>query len=271
MGDYFVSKMDADMNTEKAIIPKQIHYIWFGGGKKSELFYKCFASWKKYMPDYEIIEWNEDNFDIDIVPYVRQAYDKKKWAFASDYARFWILYQYGGVYLDTDVELIKSLDDILCQGCFMGFEQGKVAPGLGMGINPGLGIIKEILDAYKGVSFDVAAGLFTPKTVVEYTTEILKKHGLRSEECIQEIEGIRIYPSEYFCPYNMVSQKLLLTENTHTIHWYDASWYSDKPMARKMQFLLLAIKTHLRRSVDGVWGDETYNKLKKAVKNVWNR
>ena len=124
------------------MIPKIIHYCWFGRGPLPELAQKCIASWKKYLPDYEIKEWNEDNFDVNIIPYTAEAYKAKKYAFVSDYARFWILYKFGGIYFDTDVEVIRPIDDIVERGNFMGFEtdpsltnddasKASVAPGLG--------------------------------------------------------------------------------------------------------------------------------------------
>lgn len=136
------------------MIPKIIHYCWFGRNPLPELAQKCIASWKKYLPDYEIKEWNEDNFDVNIIPYTAEAYAQKKYAFVSDYARFWILHKYGGIYFDTDVEVIRPIDDIIARGNFMGFEtdpnpakgdasEGSVAPGLGLGVAPGLGIIEK--------------------------------------------------------------------------------------------------------------------------------
>lgn len=144
------------------MIPKIIHYCWFGRGSLPELAQKCIASWKKYLPDYEIKEWNEDNFDVNIIPYTAEAYAQKKYAFVSDYARFWILYKYGGIYFDTDVEVIRSIDDIIAKGNFMGFEtnpnsqksgdasEASVNPGLGMGVAPGLGIINHMLHFMMG-------------------------------------------------------------------------------------------------------------------------
>ena len=139
------------------MIPKIIHYCWFGGKPLPKLAKKCIASWKKFCPDYEIKEWNESNFDLNSCTYVKEAYDSKKYAFVSDYARFWILHRYGGVYFDTDVELLKSIDDILADGAFMGVEnfvaeQNKakisINPGLGIAAEPGMLIYQEILDFY---------------------------------------------------------------------------------------------------------------------------
>ena len=138
------------------MIPKVIHYCWFGGNPLPESAQKCIASWRKFLPDYEIKEWNESNFDVNAIPYTAQAYAAKKYAFVSDYARFSILYDNGGLYFDTDVEVIRPMDDIIENGPFMGFEidasgidfKKAVAPGLGLGANPGLGLYKEILEHY---------------------------------------------------------------------------------------------------------------------------
>lgn len=216
-------------------IPKVIHYCWFGRNPLPELAQKCIESWKKYLPDYEIKEWNEDNFDVNIIPYTAQAYQAKKYAFVSDYARFWVLYRYGGLYFDTDVEIIRPLDDIISKGPFMGAEkpyiQGEgsstslgVAPGLGLGCNPGLCLVKEILDAYEKFYFINTDGSLHTKTIVEYTSEILCKHGLKYAPGIQQCGGFWIYPSDYFAPKNVDTKVLTITKNTRSIHHYDASW-----------------------------------------------
>ena len=204
------------------MIPKKLHYCWFGGNPLSELAKKCILSWEKFFPEYEIIEWNENNFDINICEYVKEAYQAKKWAFVSDYARFWILYNEGGLYFDTDVEVIKNMDDIIEQGAFMGCESKEkcdsgitldVNPGLGLGVNPGLSIYKEILDSYAAEHFLKQNGRINYKTVVERTTNILKKYGLKETNNIQKVAGITIYPKEYFCPLDYESGNLEITEN----------------------------------------------------------
>lgn len=223
------------------MIPKKIHYCWFGGNPLPELAIKCIDSWKKFFPDYEIKEWNESNFDLNICDYVKEAYEAKKWAFVSDYARFWILYHEGGLYFDTDVEVIKSFDDILSKGGFMGQEAGvpqtidaveskelniSVAPGLGIGVAPGLQLYKEILDYYNTLHF-IKDGVLNTTTVCTYTTEILKRYGYdESKNEVQEVGGITIYPPEYFCPQNGITGELKITKDTHSIHYYTASWYS---------------------------------------------
>ena len=221
------------------MIPKIIHYCWFGKNPLPPLAIKCIDSWKKFLPDYEIKEWNEDNFDVNIISYTAEAYAAKKYAFVSDYARLWILYHYGGLYFDTDVEAIKPLDEIVDRGPFMGCERDAqsaetigvapglglgVNPGLGLGVNPGLGLYKEMLELYAGLSFVGSNGQNNLKTIVEYTTEILQKHGLQEKSGVQYVAGVYIYPSEYFCPINITSKKLHITKNTYTIHHYMASW-----------------------------------------------
>lgn len=224
------------------MIPKKIHYCWFGGKSLNELGKKCLASWKEYFPDYEIIEWNESNFDINCCQYVREAYEAKKWAFVSDYARFKILYEQGGVYFDTDVEVIKSFDDILKKGNFMGCENEvsavnpgpglAVAPGLGLAVAPGLGLIKEILEDYEKASFLNADGSLNLTTIVTRTTNILKRHGLTNINEIQTVAEVNIYPREYFCPIDMTTGKIEITPNTYSIHRYAGSWESKRNLFR---------------------------------------
>ena len=246
------------------MIPKIIHYCWFGRGPLSELAQKCIASWKKYLPDYEIKEWNEDNFDVNIIPYTAEAYKAKKYAFVSDYARFRILYQYGGIYFDTDVEVIRPIDDIVERGNFMGFEtdpkpqlkadasEASVNPGLGMGVAPGLGIIKKMLDYYEGRHFEFIPGGIGQLTIVHIATEVLRKAGLKQQQGIQQVDDMWIYPAEYFCPINLKTGRIHVRPNTRTIHHYAGTWqdkhFSFKEWIKKVlpESLLLkvmAVKT----------------------------
>lgn len=246
------------------MIPKIIHYCWFGRGPLPEFAQKCIASWKKYLPDYEIKEWNEDNFDVNIIPYTAEAYKAKKYAFVSDYARFWILYQYGGIYFDTDVEVIRPIDDIISKGNFMGFEtdpkpllkadasEASVNPGLGMGVAPGLGIIKKMLDYYEGRHFEFVPGGIGQLTIVHIATEVLLKSGLKLQQGIQQVDNIWIYPAEYFCPINLKTDRIHVKPNTRTIHHYAGTWqdkhFSFKELIKKVlpESLLLkviAVKT----------------------------
>lgn len=235
------------------MIPKKIHYCWFGKKPLPKLAIQCIKSWNIYLPDYEIIEWNEDNFDVNICQYTKEAYNAKKYAFVSDYARFWILYHYGGIYFDTDVEVIKSLDPIITKGPFMGCEIAeekdlwpKVASGLGLGVNKGHPIYKEILDQYNTSSF-IQNESFDYTTVVHRVTEILKKHQLRQTKEIQNCEGITIYPPEYFCPKSHLTRTLNITSNTYTIHHYDGSWLPKNKLIEVLgKFLSYQIIEYLR-------------------------
>ena len=223
------------------MIPKFIHYCWFGGNPLPPLALDCIASWKKYLPDYELKQWDESNFDVNMIPYIAEAYKQKKYAFVSDYARFWIIYHYGGLYFDTDVEVIKPLDGIIAKGNFMGFEvdpdgdntPGKYAPRFCFAVNPGVGFgmekehlfMKKMLDLYAGLKFELPpANIAWYKTIVAYTTEMLCKDGLKNIKGVQVVDGINVYPHDYFSPINMISGKLHITSNTHTIHRFMGSW-----------------------------------------------
>ncbi len=215
------------------MIPKIIHYCWFGGNPLPELALKCIESWKKYLPDYEIKEWNESNFDVNCNDYVKEAYEAKKWAFVSDYARFKILYEHGGVYFDTDVEVIKDMSDILARGCFMGVEEpDRVATGLGLSAMPSMPLYKEILDDYDRAEFKRADGSLDLTTVVERITDIMARHGFSTAEAIIEISGVYIYPKDYFNPIDMKTGRRIITENTVSIHHYMASWESEANLRR---------------------------------------
>lgn len=218
------------------MIPKIIHYCWFGGSALGEEESRCIASWKKHLPDYEIKLWNESNWDVHCCDYVSEAYEAEKWAFVSDYARFDILYKYGGVYFDTDVELVGSIDDILSRGSFMGCEKDfdplnevgpLVAPGLGMAAIPGLDLYAEILASYNRSHFLMDDGTFDQSTVVERVTGIMRDHGLQSAPGIQSVSDIVVYPSEYFSPQDFVTGVINITDNTRSIHHFKGSWLSE--------------------------------------------
>lgn len=246
------------------MIPKVIHFCWFGGNELPPLAVKCIESWKKYLPYYEIKRWDETNFDVNIIPYVSEAYQAKKFAFVSDYARFWVLYKFGGLYFDTDVEVIKPIDDIVSAGPFMGCEnyykpgaspmEMAVAPGLGLGATSGMPFYKEILDLYSSLSFRNPDGSLNMKTVVSYITELLCSGGLQNSDNIQEACGIKIYPKDYFCPQDYVSGRIKITKNSRTIHHYAASWQGprEKAMRRIEQIFgkrLLKILVNLKKKI----------------------
>ena len=215
------------------MIPKTIHYCWFGRNPLPASAVKCINSWRKFFPDYEIKEWNEDNFDVNIIPYTAEAYQARKYAFVSDYARFWILYHYGGVYFDTDVEVIKPMDDIIERGPFMGIEVISIEefptypfvnPGLGVGAEKSMAFFEKMLDAYADQHFGYEKDRVTDKGVVWRTTDLLIQSGIQPGESHQVIDNINIYPIDFFNPYDDLTGKLRVTENTRSIHWYAATW-----------------------------------------------
>ena len=232
-------------------IPKIIHYCWFGGNPLPKEAKKCIASWRKYCPDFEIKEWNENNFDVNSCNYMQEAYKQKKWAFVSDYARFKIIYEYGGIYMDTDVELIKSIDSLLSKGPYMGCEGlGQCAPGLGIAAPAGLAIYREILDHYELIHFDL--GYQQPVTVVDHVSSILAKHDWNGSKEIEEIEGVFIYPPSYLCPMNYRTGRLNITPETYSIHWYSASWQSKY--------------SHSKTKISHILGDKTVARISKIIK-----
>lgn len=253
------------MNNNQSI-PKEIHYIWFGRGEKSDLIKKCIETTKEILGDWEIKEWNEDNYDIERSKYMKEAYDCKKYAFAADFARYDILYNHGGVYLDTDVELIKRIpDSFLEDEGFAGMEgNNKVAPGLVFAVKPNNPIVKEIIDDYNKDRFLENDGNYNYKTVVDRTTEVLQRHGFELSGKEQIIEGIHIYPCDYFCAYDFIAEDFDITDNTISIHHYEATWLKGKTkIKRKIRNILrktLGINNYkkilmIKRKLFGVNGE----------------
>lgn len=211
------------------MIPKIIHYCWFGGNPLPKDALKCIESWKKYLPDFEIKRWDEANFDVNMIPYTKEAYKAGKYAFVSDYARFWIIYKYGGIYFDTDVEVISSLDPILLSGPFLGVEhrdskQITVNPGLGFGAPAGMNALKDLLTQYERSHFYKDDGCISYKNIVEITSEYLVEKGMTNVAECQYCAGFTIYPVDYFCPISFETRKLAITKNTKTIHHFAESW-----------------------------------------------
>ena len=210
------------------MIPKKIHYCWFGKGEMPKLAKKCIKSWKKYCTDYEIICHNEDNFDLTQNRYLNEAYKAGKWAFVSDYARLKIIYDNGGIYLDTDVEIIKPIDDLLCEEGFMGFdEKGIVATGLGFGAGKGNKIVGEFLKDYDDIPFVQEDGSFDLTPCPDRNTDTLKRLGMDVSDTDQTFMNMRFLPREYLCPMDYYTGKKTITKNTYSIHHYSASWTSS--------------------------------------------
>ena len=222
------------------MIPKVIHYCWFGRGKLPELAIKCIESWKKFLPDYEIKEWNEDNFDLNLYPYVKEAYDNRKFAFVSDVVRLYALYMEGGIYMDTDVEVLKTLDPFLEHHAFSGFEDEKMIPTGIMASEKGGKWAKDNLDYYNGKHFVKEDGSLDVTTNVTIITDYMIPLGLEQNNTYQDFPGlITFYPKDYFCPKSKEDGKIYLTKNTVTIHHFAASWTS--PTHRFLRKLIICI------------------------------
>ena len=208
------------------MIPKVIHYCWFGRGKMPELALKCIESWKKYCPDYEIKEWNEDNFDLDMYPYAREAYDNRKFAFVTDVVRLYALYTEGGIYMDTDVEVLKPLDRFLVHHAFSGFESENEVPTGIMASEKGGKWAQENLAYYDNRHFVNEDGTLDTTTNVKIITNLLLPYNIKLNNTYQDIpEMITMYPKDYFCPKDHQTREIHLTENTHCIHHFNGSWW----------------------------------------------
>lgn len=216
------------------MIPKKIHYCWFGGNPLPELAQKCIDSWKKYCPDYEIIEWNESNFDLNYCSYVKEAYEAKKWAFITDVVRLYVLVNYGGIYMDTDVEVIKPLDDILQYDAVSGFESETDIPTGLMACCKGQPLFCELLHEYDNIHFLNEDGSYDSTTNVVRITNRCLKYGLKQNNALQNVNGFTLFPKDYFCPKSLKTRKLEITDNTLTIHHFDGSWQDEETQEKKM-------------------------------------
>ncbi len=245
---------------ESQLIPKTVHYIWFGNNPKSELIEKCIASWKRFLPGWQFIEWNESNYDVNKAAYIKEAYAAKKYAFAADYARFDILYHHGGLYFDTDVELLKPIPETFLKAeGFAAVESNKrIAPGLVFAAKPGNSIVNEIMDIYNNEHF-IVEGKPNEHTVVQYTTEVFAGHGFKMNGAKQIIDGFVIYPMEYFCAYDFDVHEFNITKETISIHHYTYAWGSGT------QKLFKKIKVYIKNIV----GVENYRKLLKIKRKFF--
>lgn len=209
-------------------IPKIIHYCWLSDDPFPELIQKCVNSWKEKLPDYEIKRWSTHNFDVNICQYTKEAYEARRYAFVSDYVRLYALYTEGGIYLDSDIEVIKSFDDLLNEHGFTCFENNHSVAAWIFGSEKGNPLFKEFMDYYTDKAFILPNGEYnlTPNPVP--ITAICSKHGLCLNGSKQELACITVYPQEYFCPYNRATEELNITENTYAIHYFNGSWISDK-------------------------------------------
>lgn len=215
------------------MIPKIIHYVWFGANPLPPLAIKCIASWKKYLPEYKIIEWNENNFDFEKFPFAKEALENKKFAHASDVARLYALKEFGGVYMDTDVEVLRSLDIFLDKTAFSGFENDDFVPTGIMASEKGGQWVTELLKYYDGRSFVKNNGELDTVSNTFIITQIMKEKGFVMNNTFQEIKDyVSFYPNDYFCPKSYKTGKIELTENTYCIHHFAKSWI---PFKKKWQ------------------------------------
>jgi hypothetical protein len=215
-------------------IPPIIHYCWFGRKPMPERNRLCIESWKRYCPDYQIMEWNEDNYDLGKNRYMKQAYDAGKYGYVPDYARIDLLYEYGGIYMDTDVELLKSLDDLLYLHAYTSFEEyPTINFGGGSGSVKGFGLLKEILDFRKNIEFIKPDGSMNKVTCGYYESVPLERAGLRLDGTLQNVGGMTIFPSEYFHPKSSVTGRICRTENTYSVHQFNWSWVEGKQLEEK--------------------------------------
>lgn len=260
-------------------IPKIIHYCWLGGKSKPESVLRCIASWKKYCPDYEVWEWNESNLDVAINPYTKQAYDAGAWGFVPDFLRLWIVYTYGGIYLDTDVQIVRSFDALLKYPAFAGFERGTsdtlgsyVNFGQGFGAEVGNEVIAAHMKIYDELLYKLADDTFNRVASPYYTTNVLENYGLnRKENRIQNLGVIVIFPDEYFCPKSFATGMVQKTINTFSIHQFDGSWYSEEEQILRKQWEKAARQDYLihlpNRLIRRILGDEIVERLKLFLKN----
>lgn len=231
-------------------IPKVIHYCWFGGNELPSLAKKCIKSWEKYCPGYKIVRWDETNCDFDSCDYVKEAFEAKKWAFVSDYIRLKTVYENGGIYLDTDVEIIKPLDSLTELGGFMGFdEKGIVATGLGFGAEKGNAVVREMMKDYENAHFLKPDGTYDLTPCPDRNTSTLQRLGMDTQKTSQTFMDMTFLPRDYLCPMDYTTGRIHITQNTYSIHRYCASWTSAA--ARRTKFVKRIIGVRLYEKLYG--------------------
>ncbi len=235
---------------------KVIHYCWFGRGEKPELTKKCIATWKKHLPGYEIKEWNEDNFDLSQCDFALQAYKDRNFAFVSDYVRAKVLYEHGGIYFDTDVEVLKNLDRFLNDKFFAGFEEKAFVGTCVIGAEPGMPIIKEYISHYENADYINKDGSKYSDTNVILLTRLLEEKGLIRDDKEQTVDGyIKIYPRTFFSPYDYINGINYITDESYTIHHFVQSWL---PKSTRL-------KSAVKRKIIKIIGGNNIKKLRDKI------
>ena len=244
------------------MIPKTIHYCWFGKNRKPYRIRKCIKSWSKHCPQFEIVEWTEDNYDLSLTPqYVQDAYKEKKWAFVADYVRLDVLTKYGGIYLDTDIELLDSLEPFLKNKSFSGTEDGKYVSAGIMGCEKADPLFCEFKDYYKTLSFYNEDGTVNITTIVVMLTNLCIEKGYVPENKLQNINGFVIYPSDYFYPLSVEDAIMRRTANTVAIHWFAGSWVSKEKKKKRKKRLM---KNRIKTIIVAIIGNNMFENMKKA-------
>ena len=248
----------------KSVIPKIIHYCWFGDNPLPDLAKKCIESWKKYCPDYEIKEWNDSNIDIKLIKnkYLQQAYEAKKWAFVSDYIRLYIIYNYGGVYFDTDVEVIKNIDEFLKYDAFFAKENNEqFNTGIGFGAIPKNLLVKKMLDEYKNIEFNSGNSYDLTPCPIRNTKVIDSFFGKIDFEDKKVIDNVCLLSKEYFCSIDYETNIMNISNNTYTIHHFSQSWL--RPYDK--------VKVFIKRILFRCFGKKKVKSIIKRVKKTFRK
>lgn len=233
----YVKNQEFEMTKGEQRIPKVIHYCWFGGTEIPQHLQNYMRTWKEKCPDYEIRRWDESNYDIEKNTYMKEAYQCKKWGFVSDYARLDLIYRYGGIYLDTDVEVLRSFDDLLNDRSFFAISyEGSIGTGAGFGAEKGNELIKKLRDEYDGRHFIDKNGNMDLKPCQHYQNPVLREYGFTTRNVYQNIDGNVLYPSEVFAPDSTHNGFTNYTEKTHARHWGNLSWRSEEEREGRKKF-----------------------------------
>lgn len=264
--------METASETRVQKIPKILHYVWMGGGKKNELIERCVASWHKFCPDYEIIEWNEQNFDVNSNPLIVKALEQKNWAFAADIIRLKVIHEYGGIYVDTDAEILKPLDDLLYDELFIGYENTLWLNPATFGAVKGHPFLARCLERYEEdgkITFST-----NPLTVHTYAYVFKTMYGLKlTGKTVRVSDDIAVYSEDWFCPQNYMTSKLTLTENSHVIHRYTGTWFtpSQKFWAKFARFWSKIFGRRVFRQFERIVRNQYFSQLKREYKKIDKR